>query len=107
MKTKIGVSYYPKTSKKYKWFWKSMDISGICEVIDDDLIFTAKLAGFIRMKDWDFKIPLKKINEIEYVTLNFIMPIGLCIKLDNGKEYMLGCLKRKTLKQMIEMNIIK
>lgn len=35
------------------------------------------------------------------------MPIGVCITLDDEKEYMFGCLKRKALKQMIEMNVMR
>lgn len=51
MKTKMGISYYPKTSKNFKWFWKSMDISGVCEIAENNLNFTAKLAGIVRMRD--------------------------------------------------------
>ncbi|MEG2909608.1 MAG: hypothetical protein RR945_10330 [Erysipelotrichaceae bacterium] len=84
-----------------------MDISGVCEIAENNLNFTAKLAGMVRMKSWDFTIPLKSITEIEYVTLNLIMPIGVCITLDDGKEYMFGSLKRKALKKMLEMNVME
>lgn len=99
---KVGVSYYPKTSKKCKWFWKSMDVSGVCEITEQELVFTAKFLGMVRMSDWDFSLLLKDIVEVEYVTLNLIMPFGVCVTLANGKEYMLGSLKRRKLKQMIE-----
>lgn len=102
MEKKVGVSYYPKTSKRFRWFWKSTDISGICEITEQELVFTAKLLGAIRLKDWDFSILLKDIEEVEYVTLNLIMPFGVCITLKDGKEYMFGSLKKKKLKEIIE-----
>lgn len=105
MESKVGVSYYPKASKRYRWFWKSMDISGICKITEQELIFTAKFLGVIGLKDWDFSVLLKDIEEVEYSTLNLIMPFGVCITLKDGKEYMFGSLKRKKLKEIIERGI--
>ena len=102
MKNKVGVSYYPGTSKRMKSFWKSADISGICEVNENELTFTSKMLGFVRIKDKDFTLLLKDIEEIELVTLNLIMSFGLCITMKNGQEYMLGSLKRAKLMGLIE-----
>ena len=100
-KNRVGISFYPKTTKKNKWVGRNDDISGTCEVTEDDLIFTFKLLALIRLKKLDFNLELKNIAKIESLTINLILPIGVCITMEDGKEYIFGCMRRKKLLEMI------
>jgi hypothetical protein len=103
MKTKMLATLYPGASKKVPWFWKSSDVNGTIEIVGDQLVFTAKLFGVIRMKGYDFQLPLMEIESLDYLTLNLILSWGLCITMKDGQEYVFGSLNRKGLYEMISV----
>lgn len=94
--------YYPTCSSSHRRFLKHEDVSGTIEIIGNELVYDAKWLNLIKLKSTSFRIELNKIQKVETMNLNGIMPFGVCLFLTDGREVMLGHMKNKKLAAFIE-----
>lgn len=94
---KMMGAYYPTCSSRKRKFSKYDDVSGVFTIEDKNLIFTAKFLFLIKRKSRSFCIPLKDIKHVEKMNLNGILPFGVCVYLNDGREVMIGHVNNQKL----------
>ena len=93
--------FYPKCSSTKRSCGKNDDIAGTFTIEESNLVFRAKLFGFVPIKSKDFAIPLHEIERVETMNIN-MMPFGVCVFMKDGSEYMLGHMRNKKLETFIK-----
>lgn len=99
------VSYYPRLNKTNTMYSAHSDITGSIEIDDEYLYFNAKWLLLIKIASESFEVELSDIISVDKVTLNGVLPFGVCITLENGREIMFGSVKQKKLYNMIVQKI--
>lgn len=99
-KQMIG-SFYPRCHSKQTSYNKTDSLDGKIFIENNMLVFKRTLLFFIHLKNQDVYIPLDDIVKVEAMNLNGIMPFGVCVYTDTGKEYMFGHIKNKKLQAFI------
>lgn len=95
-------SHYPTCSSTHRSFRKHEDVSGQFEIIDQNLVFTAKMLMLMKVNSKSFRIPLRDIEKVETMNLNGMMPFGVCLYLKDGREVVVGHMNNKKLAAFIE-----
>lgn len=102
MKNKLIGSRLPYCNSKKRNYSKSQMINGEFIVEGNNLIFNAKVLQLIKIKSQNLVIPLDQIEKVETMTLNGIMPFGVCVFMKDGSEHMLGHMNNKKLADFIK-----
>lgn len=99
-KQMIG-SFYPRCHSQQTSYNKSDSLDGKILIEDGMLQFRRMFLSLFHLKNQDVYIPLEDIVKVEAMNLNGIMPFGVCVYTDTGKEYMFGHIKNKKLQAFI------
>lgn len=101
MKNKLIGSFYPYCNSKKTFYLKNQVYDGIFYIQNRHLVFQKMFLQMFKTKV-RVEIPLNEIERVENIELNGFLPYGVLVVLKNGKEYMFGHAKNRTLQEYIQ-----
>lgn len=101
MKKKLIGSYYPRCNSTQTRYNKRGSLDGEFIIKDGNLLFNRTVLMLFKTELNSVSIPLEEVEKVETVSLNGVMPFGVCVFTKDGKEYMFGHIHNKKLKDFI------